>query len=549
VALRQVLLAAGLACAFAAGSGVAAATSGPAVLDLAARLATPASQAEAIRALGELGDPAVERLLRALKDGALYRWRDQPVILGDDGGVTDVRGQPVRDPEGRAVTLESGEEAVALEEAHFGLVQRILERFEIFGVAPEARRAAAIRLGNSRDPSALSLLTQALAQESQPAVRSAIEEAVAKLELAAADPATRAEAVRRLGRLRSEAALGPLRALLGEEPDPAVARAARDAVRQIESYVGFRNVVGYLFNGLSLGAVLLIMSLGLAVTFGLMGVINMAHGEMLMIGSYTAYVVQELFAARLPGAADHYFLVALPLSFLVAGVVGLALEAGIIRFLYGRPLETMIVTWGIGMILQQGARLYFGDQTSVNPPTWLRGGVELLPGLVFPWSRVFIVAVAGVALGALYLLLNRSYAGLRVRAVMQDRSMASCLGVSTRRVDAVTFALGTALAGVAGCALSLIGTVDPEVGKTYIVDSFMVVVLGGVGKLVGAVVASFTIGLSNKLLEPAIGGTAAAVYAKVAVLAIVIWFLQWRPTGLFPQRGRAAETASASGAA
>src|SRR5213078_2850732 len=177
-------------------------------------------------------------------------------------------------------------------------------------------------------------------------------------------------------------------------------------------------------------------------------------------------------------------------------------------FLYGRPLETLIVTWGVGMILQQGARLYFGDQTSVNSPTWFRGGVEVL-------------------------------AGLKVRAVMQNRAMAACLGVSTRRVDAVTFALGTALAGVAGCALALIGTVDPEVGKTYIVDSFMVVVLGGVGKLVGTVVAAVCIGVSNKLIEPAIGGTAAAVYAKVAVLVIVIWFLQWRPTGLFAQRGRA----------
>jgi urea transport system permease protein len=526
------------------GSGVAAATPGPAAAELeslAGRLAAPATQAEAIAALGALGDPAVERLLRALKDGALYLRDGRAVLLADDGTATDLRGQPARDAAGQSIALESGPEAVALGESHFGLVQRILERFEIFGPSPEARRAAAARLGNSGDPAAAALLGGALAREGHPQVRAVMEEAVAKLQLAAPDPATRAGAVRVLRRLRTEAALGPLRAMREREPDLAVRLVVTDAIRAIESYVGFRNVVGYLFNGLSLGAVLLIMSLGLAVTFGLMGIINMAHGEMLMIGSYTAYVVQETFAAHWAGWQDYYFVLALPLSFLVAGLVGLGLEVGVIRFLYGRPLETLIVTWGIGMILQQSARLYFGDQTSVNPPTWFRGGVEPLAGLVLPWSRIFIVGLALAALGALSFLLQRSYEGLRVRAVMQDRSMAACLGVSTRRVDAVTFALGTALAGVAGCALSLIGTVDPEVGKTYIVDSFMVVVLGGVGKLVGAVVAAFTIGLANKLLEPAIGGTAAAVYAKVAVLAIVIWFLQWRPTGLFPQQGRAAE--------
>jgi urea transport system permease protein len=273
-----------------------------------------------------------------------------------------------------------------------------------------------------------------------------------------------------------------------------------------------------------------------------MGIINMAHGEMLMIGSYTAYVLQNVFAARWPAHQDYFFVAALPLAFLVAGLVGLALEGALVRFLYRRPLETLIVTWGVGLILQQSARLTFGDQTSVSPPTWFRGGWEVLPGLILPWSRLFIVALAVASLGALALLFYRTGAGLRIRAVMQNRAMAAALGVSTRRVDALTFALGTALAGVAGCALSLIGTVDPEVGKTYIVDSFMVVVLGGVGQLAGTVAASFAIGLSNKLLEPAIGGTAAAIYAKVAILGLVIAALQWRPTGLFAARGRTATT-------
>lgn len=504
---------------------------------LANRLADPKTQAQALQSLGEGADPAVESLLRALKDGALYRLQNRLVILGDDGSLRDVTGQPV---EG---TLPGGQEAIGLDEKLFGVVQRLLERLEVLNPSPEVRRAAATKLGNSGMPSAVPLLERARAREKDAGIRAIIDEALAKLQLLSPDPAARSRAVKHLGGLKSEASLSQLRAMLTTEPEPAVRQDIKAAVDGIESHIGIRNIVGYVFNGISLGAVLLIMSLGLSVTFGLMGIINMAHGEMLMIGSYTAYVVQEIVARHWAASQDYYFFVALPLSFIVAGLVGLALELGVIRFLYGRPLETLIVTWGIGMILQQCARLYFGDQTSVNAPTWFRGGVEAMTGLIFPWSRIFIVGLAVASLIALWLVLNHTYAGLRVQAVMQNRAMAACLGVSTRKVDAVTFALGTALAGVAGCALALIGTVDPEVGKTYIVDSFMVVVLGGVGKLLGTVVASFTIGVFNKLLEPAIGGTAAAVYAKVAVLLMVIGFLQWRPTGLFPQRGRAAEAA------
>jgi urea transport system permease protein len=229
------------------------------------------------------------------------------------------------------------------------------------------------------------------------------------------------------------------------------------------------------------------------------------------------------------------------LSVLVTGLVGVLLERGLLRRLYGRPLETLLVTWGLGMVLQQGARLYFGDQTSVNPPGWLRGGIEVMPGLVFPYSRLFIIALSLLCLASVYGILYRSSLGLTVRAVMQNRGMAACLGVSTRKVDALTFAFGTALAGLAGCAIALIGTVEPELGKKYVVDAFMVVVLGGVGNLMGTVVAALGIGVAGKLLEPAIPGTAAAVYAKVAVLGLVIFFLQFRPTGIFAARGRAAE--------
>lgn len=546
MAVRPLLSALALL-ALALAPDAAPAASGRAGVDLealAVRLADPAGQEAALRELADVDDPAAARLLRALKDGALYRVAGRFVVLGDDGAVTDLTGRPVRDARGQPLALEGGQEPVALEERLFGTVQGLLERFELLSPDPKARRAAALRLGNARDGAAYAVLARARARETDPAVRAVLDEALARLELAAPEASARAAAARRLGAERSDAALAQLRALAAEDPDPQVRAAAREAIRAIETHVVLRNLVGYAFNGVSLGAVLLLMSLGLAVTFGLMGIINMAHGEMLMIGSYTAYVVQELFAAHAPAAQDAYFLVALPLAFVTAGLVGLALELGVLRLLYGRPLETLIVTWGIGMILQQGARLTFGDQTSVNPPAWFRGGVEPMAGLVLPWSRIFIVGLALAALGALWLLLTRSWAGVRVRAVMQNRPMAACLGVSTRRIDAVTFALGTALAGVAGCALALIGTVDPEVGKTYIVDSFMVVVLGGVGRLAGLVAAAFGVGVANKLLEPAIGGTAAAVYAKVAVLGLVIWLLQWRPAGLFPPRGRAAAEAA-----
>lgn len=525
------------------GPGVATAALGPGVLDIESvgkRLVAPATQEAAILTLQEISDPSVEILLRALKDGALYRWKGRLAILGEDGALKDLAGQPIVDDRGQPVSPAEGQEAIALEERLFGLVQKLLDRLEIFSADREARKSAAFKLGNSRDVSAIAVLTNAAERETDPQVKAVVQEALNRLRLSSAEASVRARAAQFLGQAWSESSLAQLRVMAEEDQDAAAKLAARAAVRRIELFLSWRNLAGYLFNGVSLGAVLLIMSLGLAVTFGLMGIINMAHGEMLMLGSYTAYVVQEIFAARFAAHQDYYFIVAVPLSFLVAGLVGLALEGGIIRFLYGRPLETLIVTWGIGMIFQQSARLYFGDQTSVNSPTWFRGGPEVMRGLIFPWSRIFIVALSLAALAALYLLLNRSYAGLRVQAVMQNRDMASCLGVSTRKIDALTFALGTALAGVAGCALALIGTVDPEVGKTYIVDAFMVVVLGGVGKLLGTVVASFGIGMSNKILEPAIGGTAAAIYAKVAILAIVIWFLQWRPTGFFPARGRAA---------
>jgi urea transport system permease protein len=293
------------------------------------------------------------------------------------------------------------------------------------------------------------------------------------------------------------------------------------------------------FQGLSLGSILLLMALGLAIVFGLMGVINMAHGELMALGAYTTFVIQGWFQAHAPGAFDYYFLVSLPLAFLVAAAAGFALERGVIRFLYGRPLETLLLTWGVSLMIQQGLRLWFGAaNVDVLAPKWLSGGVPVMVGLQLPYNRLFIVALAVVAVAGMYLVLFRTDAGLRIRAVTQNRGMAACLGVRSRRVDAFTFALGAGLAGLAGCALTQIGNVGPELGQNYIVDSFMVVVTGGVGKLAGTIVAAAGIGGLNKIIEPGLG----AVFGKVAILVLVILFIQRRPSGLFAAKGRYADS-------
>lgn len=502
-------------------------------------LTTPATQRAALEQLRNLGDPSVRPLLQALKEGALYHWQHHLYRFTAEGTFVDLDGQTLLDPSG-APLFPDDAEAVLLEEANIPLVQRALDVLDLFHPDAAKRQVTARRLGNLPDGDILPILEKAQAKETDPDVQAVVTEALNKLRLASPDAGVRIKAIQTFGANRAEAALSHLKALEPTETDPAVQTAIAAAVRSIENYLKLRNIVGYVFNGVSLASILLIMSLGLAITFGLMGIINMAHGEMLMLGSYTAYVLQEFFISTFPGYLDYYFILALPLSILVVGGVGMLMERGILRFLYGRPLESLLVTWGIGMVLQQGARLFFGDQTSVSPPTWFRGGWEVMHGLIFPYSRVFIIALSILSLAIVYLMLHRSTIGLKIRSVMQNRDMAACMGISARKVDTFTFALGTALAGLAGCALSLIGTVDPEVGKTYIVDSFMVVVLGGVGKLFGTILASFGVGMSNKILEPLIPGTAAAVYAKVAILVLVIFFLQLKPTGLFPAKERTA---------
>ena len=292
-----------------------------------------------------------------------------------------------------------------------------------------------------------------------------------------------------------------------------------------------------LFNAVSVSSILLLVALGLAVTFGLMNVINMAHGELIMIGAYAAYVTQNLFLAHAPKEMfDWYFVLSLPLSFAAAALVGLLMETCLIRFLYGRPLDSLLATWGVGMILQQAARSIFGaPNVAVTSPSWLNGGLEISPGLVLTYKRLFIIALVIVVLAAMYLYIYKSRAGRSMRAVMQNRDMAASLGVSTRKVDMTSFAIGSGIAGLAGCALTLLGPIGPSLGTYYIVDAFMVVVLGGVGKLIGTVFGALGIGVAGTFFE---SWTTASV-GKVLVFALVVAFLQWRPRGFVAMKTRA----------
>jgi urea transport system permease protein len=319
-----------------------------------------------------------------------------------------------------------------------------------------------------------------------------------------------------------------------ETVDEETRAAALRSLESIEQRVAFYELVQTAFFGLSLGSILVLAAIGLSVTFGIMGVINMAHGELMMLGAYTTYVVQQL----MPNAVGASLFIAMPAAFIVAGLVGIGIERGVVRFLYGRPLETLLATFGVSLLLQQGVRSVFSPlNRSVITPGWMSGSWEIASGLEITFNRLYILVFSMIVFGLLLLVLRRTRLGLEMRAVTQNRAMAKAMGIRTDRVDALTFGLGSGIAGLAGVALSQITNVGPNLGQAYIVDSFMVVVFGGVGSLWGTLVSGLSLGVASKLIEPAAG----AVMAKIFVLIFLIVFIQKRPRGLFPQKGRAAE--------
>jgi urea transport system permease protein len=377
-----------------------------------------------------------------------------------------------------------------------------------------------------------------LANESDASVGQSLRWAKAAMDISSPNTATRARAAQDLAQAKTPEVQLLLNQQWAQEADPAVKAQIGAALRDIQAALAWGERWGVVFTGLSLGSILLLVALGLAITYGLMGVINMAHGELMMVGAYATYVVQGLFRQYLPGFFDAYLIAALPVSFFTAAMVGVVLERGVLRHLYGRPLETLLATWGISLMLMQAVRTIFGAQNvAVENPSWMSGGVQVLANLVLPWNRLFIVLFALLVLAAMALLISQTRLGLFVRGVTQNRAMASCMGVHTARIDTTAFALGSGIAGLAGCALSQVGNVGPDLGQGYIVDAFMVVVLGGVGQLAGTVYAALGLGVLNKLLE----GWTGAVLAKIAVLVFIIVFIQKRPQGLFAMKGRSAE--------
>ncbi len=433
----------------------------------------------------------------------------------------------------------------AVRQAIKPVIDLLKNRANLTSDQPDARRSAAADLVGTGRAEAIVWLDQAAAKEQIWWVKYTMEESAQLIRLHSEDPTARVSAVKKLGDLRSQNSLETLKDFVeagaqsgATDEQRALAAAAQASIGQIDSWGWWAGAIETLFRGISLSSILLIMSLGLAIVFGLMGVINMAHGELMMIGAYATFVTQQAFIAWFsPENFDWYFPVALPVAFLSAALFGWVLEATVIRFLYGRLLETLLATWGVSLILMQAARVYFGDLTAVIAPQSLRGGAQVMVGVYLPYNRIFIIILSIVCVLGIYFLLFRSNLGIRVRAVTQNRNMSACLGIPTRKVDSYTFAFASGLAGIAGWALTMVGNVDPGLGQNYIVDAFMVVVTGGVGKLAGTIWASLGIGGLNKLIEPVSG----AVYGKVFILVGVILFLQWRPQGLFAAKGRNAD--------
>ena len=504
----------------------------------------------AVTVIGQTRDPKWIRFLGALRDGSVYarsKAGATELVIGGtkatrgDQDVIDIAGAYEQEPLG-AVALTDLKEVPADRRLRLA-IKPFLDadetRAQLADSDPAVRQGAAVKLGNQADLAAVPTIEEALKKETDRWVRHALTEALGLIRLAHGGGDERTDAARTLGEIHSAAARDALGRLAGDPTvSPAEREAATHAIRQLQRWSLLTTTVETLFQGASLASILLLMALGLAIVFGLMGVINMAHGELMALGAYATFVVQNWFRAALPDRLDLYFVAALPISFLVAAAVGLVMERGVIRFLYGRPLETLLLTWGASLIIQQGLRLWFGAaNVDVASPSWLSGGYPVMVGVTLPYNRVFIMCLATVSVAATYWLLFQSSAGLRIRAVTQNRAMSSCLGVRAGVVDATTFAFGAGLAGLAGCALTQIGNVGPSLGQNYIVDSFMVVVTGGVGKLAGTILAAAGLGGLTKGIEPALG----AVFGKVAILVGVILFLQRRPAGLFATRGRNAE--------
>lgn len=521
-------------------------------------------------------DAIIPDLLTKWKEGEIYILEPvdadgnatgpkSAIIFTDEQDADDKRAAadiatnaPLKDKEGKALRLTT--DVVTSADTDADVRQAMKTITDLLAVAdpdPVRRLKAVEQLGLDQNPEKLPALQTQQARETESKIQRMLQQSIALIQLKSEDASTQIAACKTLGSLGSIAAQDALKSLARESASKQeVAAAANEALAAIGRHVRLVNTYGTAFRGLSLGSVLLVVAIGLAITFGLMGVINMAHGELIAVGAYTTYLVQNLFGTgialspfglkiNIPGfnttgsAYDAYFIVALPLSFLAAALVGLALERGIIRWLYRRPLESLLATWGVSLVLQQVFRLVFGaNNVQVDSPAWLSGNWTV-NDVILGWNRVFVIAFAVAIVAGTYLLLTKTPMGLLIRAVTQNRTMAASMGVRTERVNMFTFAFGSGLAGLAGAFLSQIGNVGPSLGQSYIVDSFMTVVVGGVGSIFGTVISALGIGVTDQSLQQILGNP---VLGKILVLGAIILFLQWKPAGLFVTKSRSLES-------
>jgi urea transport system permease protein len=493
--------------------------------------------AQGVNDLAVSGNPRAAAVIEALRDGRVFAWKwprpDAPLFIRTDKGFIDARtGDPTPAP--APVNLRR----VIVNDSVRGAIDSAEAALTLFSNSPATRLKAAESLYQAANAGELPLIEKALATEHDPAVVRVLREARAATLLKSGTGSTdeRIEAVHELAARADLSARGLLASLQGQPPP--VATAIAEAVQGIDRRLQLWGLLENVYYGISLGAVLLLAATGLAITFGVMGVINMAHGEMVMIGAYTTFVVQQLVAAFAPALDQFGLLLAVPAAFVVAGALGVVIERTLIRFLYGRPLETLLATWGLSLILQQAVRSLFGPTNqNVTSPDWMSGSLAL-GGLTLTINRLWIILFALLVLGALMAALRWGGLGRSIRAVMQNRRMAAAMGIRTPLIDALTFGLGSGVAGIAGVALSQIDNVSPNLGQNYIIDSFIVVVVGGVGNLWGTLLGAMLLGIVDKFVEPFAG----AVLGKILVLVLLILFIQRRPQGMFPLKGRVAET-------
>lgn len=506
----------------------------------------------AIKKLSKSGDMRLLPFFTDFGDGNVYLWKSKSLLVI----CTDLKkGAPFLDALSRETlsdapkaTPEIAKELTALSPSRRerNLIKDATSLMGLYSSKRDERLAAVIKVGTYGLESSLPILKELKKSEPEKQVAFSMNESIALLQLQNADGKAwtpeQLDAAKSLVSLSSSRGLSRLTELRDKNAaginDTTAAKLLADGINSIESRQSVARGIGHVFSGLSLGSILILMALGLSIIFGLMGVINMAHGELMMIGAYATYLTQKAFEIYLPASAfNFFFITAIPLSFCAAAIAGFLIERLVIRHLYGRPLETLLATWGISLILIQAVRLIFGNNIAVNSPSWLQGNLEIMQDVNLPYNRCFIIVFCILCILAMYFIIEKTKLGLLLRATTQNRNMAAALGVRTRRIDGYTFALGAGIAGLAGCALTQIGGVTPDMGQNYIVDSFMTVVTGGVGKLAGAIWAGAGLGMLNKFFEPFFG----AVWGKVEILICVVLFIQWRPSGMFPAKGRTAD--------